>query len=70
MTKKDLTMLERDSARLLEPLETSQLAKAIGERDQLAGLLKECLEMADNWPGIAYSYDLVIRAECALANLK
>lgn len=37
------------------------------QRDQLAGLLRECMEMADNWPGIAYSHDLTIRVNAALA---
>lgn len=37
------------------------------QRDELAELLTESLEMSGNWPAIAYSHDLCARIENALA---
>jgi hypothetical protein len=36
-------------------------------RDELRGLVNEMFEMAENWPGIAYTADLVSRTSAALA---
>jgi hypothetical protein len=33
---------------------------------ELTGVLTECLDMSDNWPSVAYSYDLMERAKAAL----
>ena len=55
-----LAAIEREE----EPQST---ADAGGRVPQLSGLLKECLELSDNWPGIAYAYDLEARIKSALA---
>ncbi len=34
--------------------------------ERLEGLLKECMEMADNWPSVAYTMDLECRVSKAL----
>jgi len=39
---------------------------AEAERDALRKLLGEAREMADNWPGIAYSADLTARIDAAM----
>lgn len=36
------------------------------EIEQLRALVREMLELADNWPGVAYTYDLESRAREAL----
>lgn len=42
------------------------LAALLAEIDWLRGLLRETLEMEENWPGIAYSNDLAGRCHEAL----
>jgi hypothetical protein len=44
----------------------SLAANAAEEINLLRGLLREALEMADNWPGIAYSEDMIARCKAAM----
>jgi hypothetical protein len=46
----------------------AELASLRERERELKKLLQECLDMSDNWPGVAYSYDLESRAKAALAN--
>lgn len=49
---------------MLEAAATIERLRA--ENETLQGLLRETLGMADNWPGIAYTDDLIARAKIAL----
>jgi len=57
--------LERELAQAIE--NESRALSQLEENDTaLRALLNECLELSDNWPGIAYSHDLESRIRAAL----
>ena len=58
-------------------LTVTQLKRAAAIKEQMEALNKElraivseCLDMSENWPGVAYSYDLEQRARELLAKHK
>lgn len=57
------------TCRTLDEQEASAafIVKACNSHDELLRLVSEMLELADNWPGIAYTKDLNSRATAAIA---
>lgn len=62
--ERQINLRHATAADALKNLERAEAAEA--ERDALRKLLGEAREMADNWPGIAYSADLTARIDAAM----
>ena len=56
------------AAALIAACSPDNLRALLAERDELRKIATEMLELADNWPGVAYTADLERRARAALTN--
>lgn len=52
---------------LSRPARARRIVQCVNSHDALVRVATEMLELADNWPGIAYAHDLESRARAAIA---